>query len=226
MITVAEIMATIASERDERARDGMARYGINVENVAGMSMPRLRALAKQIVADAGRTSPARHDLALELWATGSHEARILAALVDLPQLVTAGQVEVWVAGLDSWDVCDQLCMNLLYQTELAWTKALEWSTREEEFVKRAGFALMAVLAWKDKKACDEAFVPFLEAIEREATDERNFVKKAVNWALRHIGKHREGLLPEALAVARRLAESDSRAARWVGKDALRELQGR
>jgi 3-methyladenine DNA glycosylase AlkD len=225
MITVAQVMATIASERNEQARAGMARYGINVENAAGMSMPRLRALGKEIVAELGRKSPARHDFALGLWATGSHEARILAALVDLPQFVTADQMDSWVVGLDSWDVCDQLCMNLLYLTELAWSKALEWTARPEEFVKRAGFALIAVIAWKDKKAPDEAFVPFLEAIEREAGDDRNFVKKAVSWALRHVGKRNDNLRPRAVEVARRLAESETRAARWVGKDALKELAG-
>jgi 3-methyladenine DNA glycosylase AlkD len=224
MVTVAQVMATIASERNEQARAGMARYGIKVDNAAGMSMPRLRALGKQIVAELGRKSPARHDFALGLWAPGSHAARILAALVDLPQLVTADQMESWVAGLDSWDVCDQLCMNLLHLTELAWPKALEWSARPEEFVKRAGFALIAVIAWKDKKAPDEAFEAFLEAIEREAGDDRNFVKKAVSWALRHIGKRNESLRVRALAVAERLAASDNRAARWVGKDALKELE--
>jgi 3-methyladenine DNA glycosylase AlkD len=226
MITVDEVMATIVSERDEGSIAGMARYGINVEKAAGMSMPRLRALGKEIVAELGRTSPARHEFALGLWATGSHEARILAALVDLPQFVTADQMEAWVVGLDSWDVCDQLCMNLLYPTELAWSKALEWTARPEEFVKRAGFALIAVIAWKDKKTPDEAFEPFLEAIEREAGDDRNFVKKAVSWALRHIGKRNEPLRVRALAVAERLAGSENRAARWVGKDALKELEGR
>ena len=225
MVAVDQVVARIRAAADEQARAGMARYGINVKGASGMSMPALRALGKEIVGELGRKNSARHQFALDLWQSGLHEARILAGLVDLPDLVTAEQADAWVVDLDSWDVCDQLCMNLLFLTPLAWPKALEWSARPEEFVKRAGFAMMAVLGWKDKKAADESFLPFLAAIEREAGDDRNFVKKAVNWALRSIGKRNERLRGEAVAVARRLAASDSRAARWVANDALRELEG-
>lgn len=218
------IIERIRAERDEAALAGMARYGINVANAVGMSMPKVRALAKEIVKELGRKNPERHRLAGELWSTGLHEARLLAGLVDLPQLVTAEQMEAWVTDLDSWDVCDQLCMNLFGNTPLAWSKALEWSSRDEDFVKRAGFALMAVLASHDKTSPDERFLPFLAAIEREAGDGRNFVKKAVNWALRQIGKRTESLRREAVDVAGRLAGCESRSARWVGNDALKELE--
>lgn len=224
VVTVDAIIERMRAERDEAARAGMARYGINVANAVGMPMSKVRALAKELVRELGRNNPERHRLAAELWSTGLHEARLLAGLVDLPQLVTAEQMEAWVADLDSWDVCDQLCMNLFGDTLLAWSKALEWSGREEEFVKRAGFALMAVLASHDKTSPDECFLPFFAAIEREAGDSRNFVKKAVNWALRQMGKRNEALRREAAAVAGRLAGSESRAARWVGKDALKELE--
>lgn len=225
MITVQEVVAELESGRDEKALAGMARYGIRVDRAYGWSVPDLRALAKRIVGELGRRDPARHAIALKLWKTGIHEARLLAGLVDLPELVTEGQVETWALDLDSWDVCDQLCNNLLVYTSWAWPKALEWSGREEEFVKRAGFVLMATLAVHDKAASDERFQPLFAAIEREAADERNFVKKAVNWALRNIGKRNPALNAQAVDTARRLVASDSRAARWVGSDALRELEG-
>lgn len=195
--------------------EGMARFGINPEGTLGVSMPTLRSIAKHEKRD--------HALAAALWATGVHEARILAALVDEPAQVTEEQMERWVAAFDSWDVCDQVCCNLFDRTTLAWTKALEWSGRAATFEKRAGFALMAALAWHDKKAAPERFLPFLGTIAEGAPDDRNFVKKAVSWALRQIGKRDALLNAEAVAVATRLAESGERAARWVGRDALREL---
>jgi len=194
---------------------GMARYGINPQSTLGVSIPTLREMAKEIGRD--------HELALGLWATGVHEARILAAYVDDPAQVTKEQMESWVAEFDSWDVCDQVCGNLFDRTPLAYEKAIEWSGRDEEFVKRAGFALMAWLPVHDKKAPDDKFLHFFPVIENEAGDERNFVKKAVSWALRNIGKRSRRLNTAAIACASRIQEQDSRSARWIGSDALREL---
>jgi 3-methyladenine DNA glycosylase AlkD len=221
---IEEILTEITSQRDENALAGMARYGIKVDNAYGLSMPALRTLAKRVVGELGKRNPARHALALDLWATGIHEARLLATMVESPELVTEPQLDAWVAGLDSWDVCDQLCNNLIGSTRFAWDKALEWSARPEEFVKRAGFALMAVIAWHDKRAADERFIPFLDAIEREAGDDRNFVKKAVNWALRHIGKRNAALNRLAIERALRIEAAGSRSGRWIASDALRELE--
>jgi 3-methyladenine DNA glycosylase AlkD len=164
---------------------GMARYGINPNDTLGIAIPTLRQMAKQI----GKN----HDLAQQLWASGIHEARILATLIDRPQEVTEAQMGAWASDFDSWDVCDQCCFNLFDKTRWAYQKAREWSGRDEEFVKRAGFALMAGLAIHDKRAGDDAFLPFLPIIQREAIDSRNFVKKAVNWALRQIGKRNANL---------------------------------
>ena len=235
-MTVDEIVTELKSGKDEKALAGMARYGINVGKAYGWSVPDVRALGKRIVKESGRKDPSRHDLALDLWETGIHEARLLAAMVDMPESVTEDQMEVWVLDLDSWDVCDQLCNNLFVYTSWAWPKAVEWSERQEEFVKRAGFALMAVLAWHDKQSPDERFLPLLAAIEREAGDGRNFVKKAVNWALRNIGKRNLALNQAALACAERILDAANRrtggerggdqaarAARWVATDAIREL---
>jgi 3-methyladenine DNA glycosylase AlkD len=225
MVTIDEVVAELRSRQDEKALAGMAKYGIKVESACGWSVPEVRALGRRIVGELGRRNPARHTFALELWETGLHEAQLLAGLVDLADMVTGAQMDAWALNLDSWDVCDQLCNNLFGNTPLAWDKALEWSGREEEFVKRAGFVLMAVLAWHDKKAPDERFLPMLAAIEREAADDRNFVKKAVNWALRHIGKRNAALHAQAVETARRIAASGTRAGRWVASDALRELEG-
>ncbi|MCJ7795269.1 MAG: DNA alkylation repair protein [Thermoleophilia bacterium] len=196
---------------------GMARYGISTAGTLGVSMPALRKIAKRLGRD--------HHLALSLWDSGIHEARILAALVDDPSRVTQEQMEDWVVTLDSWDVCDQLCSNLFDKTPFAYGKAIDWSGRDETFVRRAGFVLMAALAVQDKRSPDEPFYAFLRLIVRGSTDERNFVKKAVNWALRQIGKRNATLNTAAVATAREIAELDSRAARWVAADALRELTG-
>ena len=224
MTTVEEVLAELGSRRNEQALAGMARYGIKTDRAYGWSVPEVRALAKRIVGELGRRSPDRHVYALELWKTGRHEAHLLAPLVELPAMVTEEQMEAWVVELDSWDTCDQLCNNLFGATPFAWDKALEWSSRGEEFVKRAGFVLMAVLALHDKKAPDERFLPMLAAIEREAGDERNFVKKAVNWALRHIGKRNAALNARAIESAQRIAATGTKAGRWVAADALRELE--
>lgn len=224
-MTVAEILAELSSKRDEKALAGMARFGIRTDKAYGWSVPEVRKFAKGVVRELGRSDPERHAYALELWKTGIHEAQLLACFVDSSDMVTEEQAEAWVAELDSWDICDQLCNALLGETPFAWSKAVEWSGREEEFVKRAGFALMAVLAWHAKDAPDHKFEPFLIAIERQSGDERNYVKKAVNWALRNIGKRNVALNGKSIESARRIAAAGTRAGRWVASDALRELQG-
>lgn len=193
----------------------MARFGINPDKALGVRIPDLRRLAKELGKD--------HSLALALWKTGVHEARILASMVDEPERVTERQMESWVRAFDSWDLCDQVCGNLFDRTALAGRKTEEWMGREEEFVKRAGFALAAWRAVHEGGAPDATFARLLPAIEREAYDGRNYVKKAASWALRQIGKRNRALNSKAVASARRLAEAESPAARWVGKDALREL---
>jgi len=211
-----QILKQLKAQSNPRDIAGMARFGINPHNAYGISIPTLRHIARQTGKD--------HRLAQELWKSGIHEARILAALVDEPEQVTAAQMERWVKDFDSWDVCDQVCSNLFDKTPFAYRQALAWSRRKEEFVKRAGFALMAALAWHDKAGSDAAFRRFLPAVKRGATDERNFVKKAVNWALRQIGKRNRALNRAAIATAREIQRIDSSAARWIAADALRELE--
>jgi 3-methyladenine DNA glycosylase AlkD len=194
---------------------GMARYGIRSARVLGVSMPVVRARARSIGPD--------HELALALWQTGVLETRILAGLVDDPRRVTRGQMERWVRDFDSWALCDGICCNLFDRTPFAVEKAAAWSRRTPEYVKRAGFVLMAALASHDKRAPDALFLELLQHVEREAADDRNFVKKAVNWALRGIGKRNRALNGAAVEVCRRLRDRESPAARWVASDALREL---
>lgn len=194
----------------------MARFGISGSRMLGVSVPTIRKIAKNVGTD--------HSMALALWDSGVHEARILATMVDDPARVTEGQMEKWVKQFDSWDVCDQACGNLFDRTSFAYGKAVEWAKREEEFVKRAGYVMMAELAVHDKKAPDVKFVGFFGLIEKGATDERNFVKKAVNWALRQIGKRNATLNARAVAVAVRISGMESGAAKWVASDALRELR--
>jgi 3-methyladenine DNA glycosylase AlkD len=210
-----EILRRLRAMGDPRAVAGMARYRINPTNTLGVPVRELRRMALEIGRD--------HQVAKRLWASGVHEARILASLIDEPALVTGMQMERWVNGLDSWDVCDQCCGNLFGKTPQAYRKAAEWSRREEEFVRRAGFVLMARLAVHDKRASDRKFLGFFPMIERASTDDRNFVKKAVNWALRQIGKRSPLLHQEALKTARLIQCRDSRAARWIAADAIREL---
>ena len=212
-----EVIKRIKSMRNQRNIEGMTRFGINPKNTYGVPIPVLRGMAKKIGSD--------HKLAQELWGSGIHEARILAGLVDDPKRVTERQVEAWVKEFDSWDVCDQVCMNLFDKTPFAFGKAKEWATRKEEFVKRAGFALMAALSVHDKKAADVEFERLLPLIKRGSTDERNFVRKAVNWALRQIGKRNLTLNKKAIAAAKEIQKTDSKAARWIAADALRELEG-
>ena len=210
-----DVLKKLKSLSDPKAVEGMARFGINPENTYGVSVPNLRKIAKETGKD--------HALAQQLWTSGIHEARILASMVDDPKMVTEEQMESWVKDFDSWDVCDQCCMNLFDKTSFAYGKAMEWSAREEEFIKRASFAMMACLAWHDKNADDKQFKPLLPIIQREAADNRNFVKKAVNWALRQIGKRNLYLNGKAVETAKEIQEIDSKSAKWVAADALREL---
>ena len=194
---------------------GMARYGINPKNTLGVSIPVLRKMAREIGKD--------HDLAAELWVSGIHETRILATLIDIPVQVTESQMDGWAGEFDSWDICDQCCSNLFSRTQFAYKKTSEWCVDEREFVKRAGFVMMAALAVKDKKAEDEEFDSFFASIKAGALDNRNFVKKAVNWALRQIGKRNQALNRKAIAAAEEIRKMDSPSARWIAADALREL---
>jgi len=217
-MTSEQIIANLKQYANAQAIDGMARFGIRPTQALGISIPTLRKMAKEI----GRNQV----LALELWDSGIHEARILASMIAEPRLVSAGQMEEWVNDFDSWDLCDQVCGNLFDKTPYAYQKAVQWSQQEQEFVRRAGFVMMAELAVHDKQAPDEAFLPFFPLIKQYADDERNFVKKAVNWALRQIGKRNDHLRGLALACAYDIQRMDSKTARWVAKDALKELQAR
>jgi 3-methyladenine DNA glycosylase AlkD len=194
---------------------GMTRFGIKADNLLGISMKTLEPIGKRLRKD--------HALALQLWDSGIHEARLLACMVDDPKQVSEAQMESWVNDFDSWDVCDQACNKLFDKTPYAYSKAVEWTSRDSEFVKRAGFVLMATMAVHDKKAPDTSFIEFLPIIEREAGDERNFVKKAVNWALRQIGKRNLALNAHAVQTAEAIRSMDSKAAKWIAADALREL---
>ncbi len=196
--------------------EGMARYGMVTEQRMGVSIPEIRKIAKQLDED--------HKLALELWKTGIAEARILASMVGDPKKMTEQQMDDWVKDFNSWDICDQVCMNLFEKTPFAWKKILDWSDRREEYVKRAAFALIACLAWHDKNAEDNRFVDLFSVIKLGATDERNYVKKAVNWALRNIGKRNVELNRMAIELAKELLDTDSKSARWIAKDAIRELE--
>jgi 3-methyladenine DNA glycosylase AlkD len=225
---VKEIVDRLAGMASEENRAGMARYGIRTDDAFGVSVFELRRIAGPYGRD--------HELALALWETGNHEARLLASMVDDPAAVTEAQMEAWAGAFDSWDVCDQVTSNLFDKTPFAYDKVDAWSSRNEEWVKRAAFATAAALAVQDKDAPDERFLAILELVRREAGDGRNFVKKAVNWALRNIGKRNAALHEAAVATAEAiLAEADRRAAadrrdpaarsaHWVARDALRELQ--
>ena len=199
----------------KKNRDGMARYGIVADKVFGVSMGTMQSLARELGRD--------HKLSEALWKTGWYEARMLASLVGEPDRVTPAQMERWARSFDNWAVCDTATFVLWDRTPHAWGKVREWSGRKEEFVKRAAFAMLASLTVHDKKAPDEPYLAGLKLVEREAVDDRNFVKKAVNWALRSIGKRSPALNKASIDVASRLAESPDAAPRWVGKDALREL---
>lgn len=214
-MNIQDILQELEKHKNPKNVAGMARFGINPKNTLGIPIPFLRTLAKKIGKD--------HTLAQELWKTEIHEARILAAFIDDIILVTEKQMDEWAGDFDSWDVCDQACMNLFDKTPWAYEKAIEWSKDNREFVKRAGFALMAILAFHDKKTDDKKFDQFFSIIEHESTDERNYVKKAVNWALRQIGKRNTGCMKKATLCANKLMKSDGKSARWIASDALREF---
>ncbi len=210
-----EIVKEIENRGDPNTLAGMSRFGIAVAHAYGVSVPQLRVIARRIRTD--------HSLALQLWKTGIHEGRILAGMIDDPGVVTENQMENWASSFDSWDIVDGTCGNLFDKTHYAIKKAHEWSERNEEYVKRAGFVLMAELAVHDKKTPDETFLKFLPVILRESSDERNFVKKAINWALRQIGKRNRNLNTAALRTCRRIQKIDSSSAKWIATDAVREL---
>lgn len=199
----------------KRDRDNLARFGIAATNALGVSMSNIQTLAKRL----GRS----HELAAALWDTNVYEARMLTSFVDEPERVTAAQMDRWCRDFDNWGICDTLCFKLFDQTPHAWAKVAQWGDKREEFVKRAAFALLASLAAHDKSATDEQFIEILPLVERAATDERNFVKKGVSWALRALGRRNATLKDAAVTVSRRLAASPEPAARWIGKGALKEL---
>ena len=209
------IIAELKAVANPQSAEGMARVGIQTSAALGISIPTLRKMAKEIGVG--------HDLALALWETEIHEARILACYIADPTQVSEAMMEHWVQDFNSWDLCDQCCGNLFDRTEFAYKKAIEWSEREEEYVKRAGFALMAWLPIHDKDVPDRMFTQFFPYIKKGATDERNFVKKAVNWALRNIGKRNLDLNTLAIQTASDIQRLESKAARWIAGDALREL---
>ncbi|MGD9118370.1 MAG: DNA alkylation repair protein [Dehalococcoidia bacterium] len=211
-----EVIARLKAEANPENVAGMARFGISSTNTLGISIYTLRKWAKEIGKD--------HELALKLWDSAFHEARILASFIEEPEKVTEAQLERWVKDFDSWDICDQVS-ELIAQTPYVMKKIHQWAERDEEFVKRTAFSLIAEIAFYDKKMADDEFEPLFLIIKSAATDERNFVKKAVNWALRNIGKRNMALNRRAIEVAGEIRETDSKAARWIAADALRELKG-
>lgn len=216
MASVDEVVQKLRALARPDQLEGMARFAIVGKERLGVSVPAMRKLAKEIGKD--------HELALKIWKTGIPEAQIIAGMIGEPEKLTEKQMEDWVKDFESWDVCDQVCMNLFEKSPFALKKIHDWSQREEEFVKRTAYALIACLAWHDKGAEDKVFIRLFPMIKEGATDDRNFVKKAVNWALRNIGKRNASLNKAAIELAREIQEIDSRAARWIASDAIRELQ--
>lgn len=215
MVSFNTVLASLQKLRNTKNVAGMAKFGMSPENRLGISIPNLRKIAKEI----GKS----HLLALELWRSGFAEARILASMVDRPDDVTDIQMEDWVSDFNSWDICDQVCMNLFDKTQFVWDKIILWVNRDEEYVKRAGFALIAILAVHDKHSDDARFKDLFSLIVQAASDDRNYVKKAVSWALRNIGKRNQNLNKEAMKVARQLQQSNSKTARWIGSDTIRDI---
>ncbi|RPJ64011.1 MAG: DNA alkylation repair protein [Dehalococcoidia bacterium] len=213
-----EILEKLKSMGRLDAKDlkGMERYGINTSHTLGV-------ISTPVIIDFARQLGKDHDLAKRLWETGYREARILAFMIDDPARVTSGQMDKWVGDFDSWDICDGTLLHLFSKCHLAIDKAFEWASHEEEFIKRAGFVMMACLAVGKRKVTDVQLAAFLPVIERGSTDERNFVKKAVNWALRQIGKRNSHLNSLAVKTGQRIKSMDSKSARWIAADALSEL---
>ena len=216
MASSKELLKILHSKANTKNVEGMAKFGMTATNRLGISVPDMRKIAKENGKD--------HAVALELWDSRIPEAQIVAALIAEPDKLTEEQMEHWVKDINSWDVCDQVCMNLFDKSPLAWKKIHDWSEREEEFVKRTAFSLIACIAWHDKSLPDEKLIELFPLIKREATDERNFVKKAVNWALRHIGKKNKNLNKAAIKLAKEIKQIDSKSARWIANDAIRELE--
>lgn len=214
-VDVDSVLAELRKLGSEKNRAGMARFGINTERAFGVSIAAIRPLARRYRRN--------HELAAALWASGYHEARLLAALIDDPKQVASKQMDAWAADFDSWDLCDQACLKLFVKTPFVNQKIPRWAKDRREFVRRAGFALLASYAVHGKDVSDSVFRDHLKLIEAASTDERNFVRKAVNWALRQIGKRSASLHKPALALAKRLATSSDKTARWIGKDAVKEL---
>jgi 3-methyladenine DNA glycosylase AlkD len=214
-MTKNEIIQKLKSYSNPKNIAGMARFGINPKGTLGVPVPVMRNMAKEIGKD--------HRLALQLWDTKIHEARILASIIDDHKLVTKSQMDKWVSDFDSWDVCDQACMNLFRYTDYAPAKCFQWVKSEKEFIRRGGFVLIAALAFAKTKLTDKDFIKFFPIIKKYSIDERNFVRKAVNWALRQIGKRNKNLNKEAIKMAREIQEIDNKTAKWVANDALREL---
>ena len=209
-------MALLHSNARPEALESLERFGIVGNGRLGLSVPAMRGMARTLGRD--------HALAQALWDTGIPDARIVASMVAEPALLTSRQMDAWVKGFAAWDVCDQTCLNAFVKSPLAWGKVEAWAKRKEEFVRRASFALLATLAVHDKKASDASFITALALVEAAAMDDRNFVKKAVNWALRGIGKRNTNLREQATAAALRIQQQRSKSARWIAADALRELQ--
>ena len=212
---VGEILRKLEKRGSKANRDGMARYGIVTDKVFGVSVETIRSMAK----DVGRD----HELALALWDTGWYEARMLTPFVDEPDRVTSSQMDAWARDFDNWAICDGLCFHLFDKTEHKWKKIQQWSNRKGEFVKRAAFALLAGVALHDKKEADAPFMKSLSLIERAADDERNFVKKGVSWALRSVAHRNKTLHAASLDLATKLAESDDKTRRWIGKDVMKDI---
>jgi 3-methyladenine DNA glycosylase AlkD len=213
--TNSSVLRDLRSLADPKVRAKMQYFGISVKKAHGISVPGLRHLAKKI----GKN----HQLAIQLWSSGIHEAKSLAGMIGESEKVTAAQMDRWARDFDSWDVVDGTCCDLFAHAEPAWKKAVQWSSRKEEFVKRAAFSLIAYLSYKDKSASDAKFLRMLRIIQRESRDNRHFVKKSVNWALRNVGKRNPALNRAAIRTAKQIRELDSPTARWIASDALREL---
>lgn len=221
-----EIINKLKLQKNPKNIEGMARFGINPKNTLGISIPFLRKLAKEICKENNKSE--RHILSLRLWDSEIHEARILAALVDNPEMVNKKQMDQWADTFDSWDVVDQVCMNLFDKTKYFDEKIVKWAKDEKEFVRRAAFSLIASIASHNKKLTDADFIKYFALIKKYSTDERNFVRKAVNWALRGIGKRNTKLKTKAIETAEEIINkySNSKSAKWIAKDALRELKNK
>lgn len=219
-MNAADIVKELEPLKNQANIDGMKRYGIVTKKVFGIAAPKLKEIARRLKKEV----PDRHKLALELWTTGVYEARVIAFFIDDPKLVTSKQMDLWAKDFDNWATVDGACGHLFSRSPIAYDKVLTWVADEREFIRRAGFSLIAYLAVHDKKASDKKIADFLPLIEEYAFDDRNFVKKAVNWALRQIGKRSLRLNNQAVKVAEKIKQQDSKSARWIAADALRELK--